>query len=306
MVPPQPRLPLRRPTGVRLAAGLTTAVAALATVLLAGLGPILPMPLKQKVDWLRGYPRWLQRAAQGPEAPPFGRLPASQVGYGPSMVKQFSSPMHFASFQVVSTGGQLAFEGGPPVREIRTDALGAVRTVWIGDFTPLRAQGRYRIVTDHGISSYPFEIGPSVFDSAVRAVQRAFYYQRAFTEIDAEHAQGPWFHASDAALAPAGVVKGWHDAGDLSLYSASTNSALFWLLSAVADFLPREDDTGIPESGNGVPDLLDEARWGWSGCCRFRSRAAVSTTQPARSATGHMALTGRSAYSGGSRPPIPE
>ncbi len=59
-----------------------------------------------------------------------------------------------------------------------------------------------------------------------------------------------------------GVVKGWHDAGDFSLYSASTNSALFWLLSAAADFSPREDDTGIPESGNGVPDLLDEARWG--------------------------------------------
>jgi hypothetical protein len=29
-----------------------------------------------------------------------------------------------------------------------------------------------------------------------------------------------------------------------------------------ADFLPGEDDTDIPESRNGVPDLLDEARWG--------------------------------------------
>jgi Glycosyl hydrolase family 9/Glycosyl transferase family 2 len=72
----------------------------------------------------------------------------------------------------------------------------------------------------------------------------------------------PLDHASDAALAPPGVVKGGHDAGDFSLYSASINSALFWLLSAVADFSSREDDTGIPESGNGVPDLLDEARWG--------------------------------------------
>ena len=143
-----------------------------------------------------------------------------------------------------------------------TDTLGAIRTVWVGDFTSLQASGRYRVVTDDGISSYPFDIGHDVFNSAVRAVQRAFYYQRAFTEIDAEHAQGPWVHGSDAALAPPGVVKGWHDAGDFSLYSASTNSALFWLLSAVADFSPREDDTGIPESGNGVPDLLDEARWG--------------------------------------------
>jgi endoglucanase len=222
----------------------------------------LPRPLKQVFDELRGYPAWSWRAALSPGAPPFGRLAASQVGYGPSMPKQFTSPQPFGSFTVVSTSGEAAFEGGAPVREVLTDALGAIRTVWVGDFTPLRDSGRYHIVTDNGLTSYPFNIGPRVFDSAVRAVQRAFYYQRAFTGIDAAHAEGPWVHASDAALAPLGVVKGWHDAGDFSVYSASTNSALFWLLSAFADFSPGEDDTGIPESGNGVPDLLDEARWG--------------------------------------------
>jgi endoglucanase len=218
--------------------------------------------LKKGLDRVRGYPAGLRRAALEPETPPFDRLAASQIGYGPSMVKQFSSPSRFASFQVVSASGELAFQGGPPVREVPTSALGAVRTVWVGDFTPLRSPGRYRIVAENGMSSYPFDIGPGVFDSAVRAVQRAFFYQRAFTEIDAMHAQGPWVHANDAMLAPPGVVKGWHDAGDFSLYSASTNSALFWLLSTAADFSPGDDNTGIPESGNGVPDLLDEARWG--------------------------------------------
>ena len=125
---------------------------------------------------------------------------ASQVGYGPSMVKQFSSPRPFASFQVVSVSGEVAFQGGPPVGEVTTDALGAVRTVWVGDFTPLQVPGRYRVITDDGISSHPFDVGAGVFDSAVRAVQRAFYYQRAFTAIDAGHAQGSWVHASDAAL----------------------------------------------------------------------------------------------------------
>ena len=54
------------------------------------------------------------------------------------MVKQFSSPRRFASFHVVSASGEVAFQGGPPVREVPTDALGAIRTVWVGDFTPLR------------------------------------------------------------------------------------------------------------------------------------------------------------------------
>src|SRR5262245_50012754 len=259
MVPPQPRLPLNRPPRTGRVVILSIAVAASAALLVVML---LSGPLKEVVDRLRGYPAWLQRAALGPEAPPFSGLAASQVGYGPSMVKQFSSPRSFASFQVVSVSGETAFQGGPPVREIPTEALGEVRTVWVGDFTPLQAPGRYRILTDNGLSSHPFDVGPGVFNAAVRAVQRAFYYQRAFTAIDAKHAQGPWIHASDAALAPPGVVKGWHDAGDFSIYSASANSALFWLLSAIADFSPQEDDTGIPESGNGVPDLLDEARWG--------------------------------------------
>ncbi len=69
-------------------------------------------------------------------------------------------------------------------------------------------------------------------------------------------------HPSDADKAPPGVRMGWHDAGDLSLYSASLNTALFWLLDAFSDFRPTADDSNIPESGNGVPDLLDEARWG--------------------------------------------
>jgi endoglucanase len=281
MVPPQPRLPLRRPSTLGWAVGLSAGVAALVALLVLvldpalpapideavkrlqlALGPVLPTTLKQAVKRLRGYPAWRRRAALGPEGLPFGGLAASQVGYGPSMLKQFSSPRRFTSFRVVSDSGEVAFQGGLPIREIQTSTLGTVSTVWVGDFTPLRALGRYRVVGDNGLISYPFDVQPDVFDTAIRAVQRAFYYQRAFTAIDPVYAQGSWVHASDAALAPPGVVKGWHDAGDFSLYSASTNSALFWLLSAMADFSPRADDTSIPESGNGIPDLLDEARWG--------------------------------------------
>jgi len=247
--------------------GLGAAAAAALVVLTAAVVPNPSVrsalrPLKQAVDKVRGYPASARRAAEGTEPPSFSGLATPQVGYGPAMVKQFSSPAPFRSFQVIGPGGEVAFEGGPPIREVPTDLLGALQAVWVGDFTPLRTPGRYHIVADNGLASYPFEIGPGVFDPVVRAVQRAFYYQRAFTGIEAKYAHGPWVHASDAALAPPGVVKGWHDAGDFSIYSASANSALFWMLSAAADFSPKEDDTGIPESGNGVPDLLDETRWG--------------------------------------------
>lgn len=194
---------------------------------------------------------------------PFAHLAASQVGYAPAMRKEFSSRVRFAGFRVLAEPGQaVAFTGGPPARRVPGgDGLGEV---WVGDFSALATPGRYRVVADEGMTSFPFDIGPDVFDPAVRAVQRSFYFQRAFTAVEAAHAEGPWVHPSDAAKAPPGVEKGWHDAGDFSIYSATLNVALFWLLETWSDFAPGADDLNIPESGNGVPDLLDEARWGLS------------------------------------------
>jgi endoglucanase len=210
-----------------------------------------------------GYWNSRKRLAMRTVEPPFSHLAASQVGYGPPMPKQFSAPRKFAGFRVVSDrDGAVALVGGAPVRQVRTNILGAIDTVWIGDFSALAAPGRYRIVADDGAASFPFDVGADVFDGPVRAVQRWFYYQRAFTAVDAAHAEGPWVHPTDAGKAPAGVRMGWHDAGDFSLYSTSTNTALFWLLETYSDFAPSADDTNIPESGNGVPDLLDETRWG--------------------------------------------
>jgi endoglucanase len=202
------------------------------------------------------------RRAKGatPESP-FGMLAASQVGYAPGMVKRFSSPRPFTEFRVIrEVDGKEVLRAGPACEQPVTD-LASVSQVWMGDFSALTAPGRYHLEAA-GMSSHPFDIGPGVFDAPVRAVQRALYFQRAFTPIEAAHAEGPWVHPSDAALAPPGVRGGWHDAGDYSLYSASLNSALFWLLLTYADFGPEADDRNIPESGNGVPDLLDEARKG--------------------------------------------
>ena len=222
-----------------------------------------------------------RRAAAAREEKPFGRLAASQVGYGPAMRKQFTSPRGFDRFAVVDDAtGAVAFQGGPPLRAVDTDVLGPIHKVWVGDFSALATPGRYRIVGDNGLSSHPFFIGADVFDDAMRAVQRALYFQRAFTAIDTAHAEGPWVHASDAAAAPEGERKGWHDAGDFSIYNASATTALFWLLQAYADFTPAADDTNIPESGNGVPDLLDEARWGleWMLSVQEPSGAFRNTT----------------------------
>ena len=217
--------------------------------------------LKDGRRFLLGYGARSARAGLSIDERAFGKLALSQLGYGPGMVKHFTSPTPFGSFRVTAADGSIVFTGRGPLRAVNTDVLGDTSRVWIGDFSALRSPGRFTVTADNGLSSYPFVIGEGVFDEAIRAVQRAFYFQRAFTAVDAAHAEGPWVHASDASRAPAGVRGGWHDAGDFTIYNAQAASSLFWLLQAYSDFSPANDATNIPESGNGVPDLLDEARW---------------------------------------------
>jgi hypothetical protein len=73
------------------------------------------------------------------------------------------------------------------------------------------------------------------------------------------------------------VVKRWHDAGDFSLYSAFDKFSTLLAAIGRVQFSPREDDTGIPESENGVPD-----RWmrrdGGSGCYGAVARRRIHNT----------------------------
>lgn len=59
------------------------------------------------------------------------------------------------------------------------------------------------------------------------------------------------------------VSGGHHDAGDYSKYTTNSASLVHMLIFAV-DALPGVaglDNLGLPESGDGVPDLLQEAKW---------------------------------------------
>jgi endoglucanase len=58
------------------------------------------------------------------------------------------------------------------------------------------------------------------------------------------------------------VHGGWHDAGDYRKYVPFTTTVL-WDLMHAWEWYPCafSDATNIPESGNGVPDILDEVKW---------------------------------------------
>lgn len=152
-------------------------------------------------------------------------------------------------------------------------------TVSIADFSELTTPGIYRIEHNQAGSSYEFTIRDEIFRELSKASIKAFYFNRASAELLEEHAgiwARPMGHPDDVVYIhesaatnerPEGTVisspKGWYDAGDYNKYAVNSGISTYTLLAAYEHFPEyyRELELNIPETGNGVPDLLDEIRW---------------------------------------------
>jgi endoglucanase len=147
---------------------------------------------------------------------------------------------------------------------------------WHGDFSSLTTPGTYYVYdSTNNLRSYDFELRDDIYAAALKASTRTFYYQRSGTSIPAQYG-GNWTHGpahmqdANALLytgsAQAGtqrnVTGGWYDAGDYNKYIPFLNHTL-WNLMVGYELRPSAfaDNINIPESGNGVPDLLDELKW---------------------------------------------
>ena len=151
--------------------------------------------------------------------------------------------------------------------------------VSLADFSTFTIPGEYRLcVSGLGCSSV-FTIEPHEMTEAAKASLKTFYYQRASMDLTPQYA-GKWarplghpdtsviIHPSAASEnRPAGTrissPKGWYDAGDYNKYIVNSGITLYTLLLLYEQF-PAMMDTinlNIPESGNELPDLLDEALW---------------------------------------------
>ena len=105
---------------------------------------------------------------------------------------------------------------------------------------------------------------------AGNALIKGLYYQRCGCELKKEHA-GPYAHgACHTGLATDWndrtvrclVTGGWHDAGDYGKYTGPGAVTAAHLMYAWKLF-PRGcgDDLQIPETGNGMPDILNETKY---------------------------------------------
>lgn len=143
------------------------------------------------------------------------------------------------------------------------------------DFTSFRKPGRYYLKFGD-LQSYPFEIGQDVYKEPFKKLLRSYYLQRCGIALedpvtgirhppchlaDGKIAHQDKFHAAGKQIASIG---GWHDAGDYGKYVATTAVTVGRLLSLFEQY-PNQFKDGqltIPESGNRIPDLLDEVEVG--------------------------------------------
>ena len=178
--------------------------------------------------------------------------------------------------------GKLMLSGKPaPWNGGATQKTSGDRGAWL-DFSSLATEGSYCLVDrENGVRSYRFDIKRSVYREVLRAATKVFYFQRAnFPKQKPAACVGDkcWTAAADyvgpgqdkaarSVKDPANqrtardLSGGWWDAGDVNKYVTFAQPAVHQLLAAYQD-KPGvfTDDFGIPESGNGIPDLLDELK----------------------------------------------
>ena len=223
-------------------------------------------------------------------------LVASQIGYVPSESKlAIATSLRQKAWTAIeirdAKTDAVAFaipkDGGKLVQMGRYDDVGQYITrVYFDEFNK---PGRYYLY-NAGIKlkSAPFDISEDVYKRLAAFVTRMFYFQRSGIDHDeksggkwAGSAYHEWEKAKNAKMykwgggawtqigtevldaTPHDVRGGWYDAGDPNKYTkneAYAHNYFMWAYDVNAKYV-KDGDLNIPESGNGKPDLLKEAKW---------------------------------------------
>ncbi|CAL9627610.1 glycoside hydrolase family 9 protein [Streptomyces sp. enrichment culture] len=233
------------------------------------------------VSLLGGVPPEAYEPDTGP------RVRVNQVGYLPAgpknatLVTDATAPL---PWQLKNAGGTVVARGRTVPRG--TDASSG-QNVHSIDFGAYRTAGEGYTLTADGETSRPFDLGTAAWERLRLDALKYYYTQRSGTPIRDDLRPGYGRPAGHVGVAPnqgdtavpcqpgvcdytLDVSGGWYDAGDHGKYVVNGGISTWEVLSTYerARFArtgERErlaDGTlALPESGNKVPDILDEARW---------------------------------------------
>ena len=205
-------------------------------------------------------------------------LRVSQVGYpvrSPKLAVALASEPLPERFDVIELdSGRSVFQGAArPATEMNWSRFNHIAEL---DFSAFHQPGRFRLRLG-GAVSLPIVVDDAVFQPLPDLLLEFMRQQRCgfnpwlnvrCHQLDARTAYGPL-----AAGTTIDVRGGWHDAADLLKYLLTSSNATAQMLlawevhrrAAAQPTSPLFDDRfdALGQAGaNGLPDLLDEARWG--------------------------------------------
>lgn len=183
------------------------------------------------------------------------------------------------------------------------------------DISELTTPGSYFITeTGEQTSLAAFKIKDDIYASVFKSAFKTLYYQRSGFERTAPYADTRFIDGAShlgpgqdsearrflakTASTERDLHGGWYDAGDLNKY---TNWTADYCLMLLASFEENPgvwgDNLNLPESGNGVPDVLDEVRWGMDWLLRMQNDdGSVLSILGSDSASPPSSATGPSYY----------
>jgi endoglucanase len=223
------------------------------------------------------------------------RVRVNQVGYLPAgpknatVVTEATDPL---PWQLQNAAGTVVATGQSSPRGVDPTSRQNVQSI---DFSRYTTPGTGYTLSADGDTSLPFDIGAADYASLSTDALSFYYPQRSGIAIDNAIAPGYGRAAGHLGVAPnqgdtdvpcqpgvcdyrLDVHGGWYDAGDHGKYVVNGGIAVYQIMSlyerSKATF--ADGDLRIPEHGDQVPDVLNEARWE----LEFLLRMQVPAGQP--------------------------
>ncbi len=233
------------------------------------------------VSLLGGVPPEVYEPDTGP------RVRVNQVAYlpdGPKNATLVTDAITRLPWRLRDAAGRTVAHGWTVPRGLDVSSGQRVHSI---DFGAHRARGTGLTLVADGETSRPFDIGTAAYERLRLDAAKYYYTQRSGTPIRDDLRPGYGRAAGHRGVAPnpgdtavpcqpgvcdytLDVSGGWYDAGDHGKYVVNGGITTWELLSTYERSLhartgrPSRFGDGtlaLPESGTGVPDLLDEARW---------------------------------------------
>jgi len=217
--------------------------------------------------------------SDGPE-PERGPVRLDHVGYKPEQEKiavvggSRLSEMEGRPFAVRRADddgkavGEPVFEGKLVLRQAFEPKIYG-EWLYGADFTPVREPGRYILEVPRVGNSVPFYVNEAIYDYLYYHLARFFFYQRNGGALPAknafEWARGEIYTKPTPYLSDPSKTRlirhGWFDAGDSRIYPHTDRLGPLLLAWEMCQDHNFDGQLNIPESGNGIPDIIDEVRY---------------------------------------------